>query len=170
MSLNSYLNDDEEIKLRTQISFYGQIGEKGDPRQIGELVLTTRRIIEFTHIKNNIEYRDIPLDKISYIEHKWQGRKMALIIIGAILIAIGAILFIYDLTTIFSHSFITIFILPFYSLLGLILLAIGIPLLIIGLKQFGYLLINNKEWKFMFKGEENIKFVEAFIKQVYFLI
>ena len=170
MSLSSYLNDDEEIKLQTQINFDGQIGEKEDSRKIGDLVLTTRRIIEFTHFKNNIEYRDIPLDKISYIEHEWQGRRMALIIIGAILIAIGAILIIYDLTNIYSYSFNTIFSLPIYFLLGMISLAIGIPLLIIGLKQYGYLLINNKEWKFIFKEEEGINFVKNFIKQVYFLI
>jgi len=158
MTLESYLNENEEIKLQIHTGIGKQLGDKIVNKRIGNLTLTTRRVIHYQKIRNNIEYRDVPIDKISYLEHKWHDRKLVLIIFGGVFMVLGAIFLISMFSSIY------------FILFGLIFLILGIIMLVLGLKQFGYLLINDKEWKFVFKRRDGIRFVEEFIKQIYFLI
>ncbi len=54
-------------------------------------------------------------------------------------------------------------------MLGFFLIIIGIIVLVKGLKQYGYLLINGTDWKFNFNRKEDIKKIEAFIREIYFI-
>ena len=92
-------------------------------------------------------YRDIPLTKITYLETGWHDRNNGLIAVGVVLIILGLIFILYTFG---------------------ILLAIGIYALVKGLKQNGYLLINNELWEFSFENNSANAKIEKFIQNVYF--
>ncbi len=157
MSLNNYLNNQESILFRWKISSKGEIGSSSG-KKVKENILgiTNKRVFHFKKLKGYDRiYRDIPLEKISYIENAWHARNLLLLILSAIFLLIGILscLTLYGLVYLF----------------GPILTIIGIILLLKGLKQYGYLMINGEDWKFQFNRREDIESIESFIKEVYFI-
>ena len=148
MSVNNFLNSQEEIKYKLEI--HGK-----DPAKLSEMVgVTNKRVFHFQALKGNDRiYRDIPLSQVKYLENGWHSINILKLIIGIILIAIGIglLLNIY---------------LIFFSIIPLIP---GIILLMKALKQRGYFLINNDDWKFEFTRKENIGYIEEIIQNIYYL-
>ena len=114
--------------------------------------------------KNDRIYRDIPLQKVSYIENQWHDRRIILLIIGAILLLFGIIMVILSFFVRYTTA------LTSFLIIGIIAMIPSIILLIKGLKQYGYLLINNEDWKFQLFRKEDINQIEHFIQYIYSLI
>ena len=157
MSINNYLNNQESILFRWKIGPKGEIGSaSGKKVKENILGITNKRVFHFKKLKGfDRIYRDIPLKKISYIEKAWHARNLLLLILSAIFLLIGI------------PSCLTLY--GWMLLFGPILVISGIILLIKGLKQYGYLMINGEEWKFQFNRREDIESIESFIKEVYFI-
>ncbi|KKL57992.1 hypothetical protein LCGC14_2229880 [marine sediment metagenome] len=49
------------------------------------------------------------------------------------------------------------------------MIIIIMKILLKGLKQYGYLMINGEDWKFQFNSRKDIESIESFIKEVYFI-
>ena len=148
MSFYEYLNKDEEIKYRLEI-------QDKNPNKIKEIVaVTTKRVFHLQQLKGyNRIYRDIPLSKVKYLENVWHGYNIKLLVISIILFIIG-IAFIMNLYL----WFISIgFFIP------------AIILLVKALKNYGYFLINNNDWKFTFRRRADVKVIEDIIQNIYFL-
>lgn len=157
MSLEKYLNSQESILFRWHIGPKGEVGGPGG-KKIKENILgiTNKRIFHFKKLKGYDRiYRDVPLKKVSYLENAWHNRNFLFLIIGTILLIIGL-------------SFFFMFY-PFFIFIGFVLLIPGIILIVKGLKQYGYLLINGEDWKFLFYSRDDIKSIENFIREVYFI-
>jgi len=157
MSLNNYLNTQESILFRWKIGPKGEIGS-ASRKKVKENILgiTNKRAFHFKKLKGYDRiYRDIPLEKISYIENAWHARNLLFLILSAIFLIIGipSIISFYGLVLLF----------------GPILVIAGIILLLKGLKQYGYLMINGEDWKFKFNRKDDIDSIESFIKEVYFI-
>ncbi|MBA7686890.1 hypothetical protein ES703_95350 [subsurface metagenome] len=157
MSIQNYLNSKESILFRWEIGPKGEIGSTtGKKVKENVLGITNKRIFHFKKLKGYDRiYRDVPLEKISYIENAWHARNKLLLILGTVLLMVGI-----------SLSF-NLYLLVY--LIGPILIIIGIILLVKGLKQYGYLMINGEDWKFNFNSREDIVSIENFIKEVYFI-
>ncbi len=157
MSLTNYLNNQESILFRWEIGPKGEIGTtSGKKVKENILGITNKRIFHFKKLKGYDRiYRDVPLEKIAYIENAWHNRNALLLILGAIFLIVGIGLCFNLYTLIY--------------LVGPILLIVGIVLLVKGLKQYGYLMINGEDWKFYFNRREDIASIENFIKEVYFI-
>lgn len=157
MSIQNYLNSKESILFRWKIGPKGEIGSV-TKKKVKENILgiTNKRVFHFKKLKGYDRiYRDIPLEKVSYIENAWHSRNILLLILGAIFLIIGIGLSVNLYTLIL--------------IIGPILIIIGIILLLKGLKQYGYLMINGEDWKFHFNSREDIESIESFIKEVYFI-
>jgi len=158
MSVNRYLNNKESILFRWEIGPKGELGS-GTQKKVKENILgiTNKRVFHFTKLKGYDRiYRDVPLEKISYIENAWHARNTLLLVIGTIFFIVGLGLCFNLITLVY--------------MIGPILFLIGIILLIKGLKQYGYLMINGEDWKFNFNSKEDIDSIEGFIREVYFII
>jgi len=128
------------------------------------LGITEQRVFHYKSYKKRERfYRDIPLFKIKYLENAWKDINLALVIIGAILCLLGGFFFLLFMINLMYNN-----ILPLFVAVPLII--IGIILLIKGLKQRGYLLINNEKWKFEFRKQSDINKIEEFIRKIYSLI
>ena len=157
MSINKYLNNQESILFRWEIGPKGEFGP-ATKKKVKENILgiTNKRVFHFKKLKGYDRiYRDVPLEKISYIENAWHARNILLLVLGAIILIVGIGLCFNYVTLIF--------------MVGPILLFIGIALLAKGLKQYGYLMINGEDWKFHFNRKEDISSIEDFIREVYFI-
>ncbi len=150
--LENYLNEDEEIERQWPL-------EEGKKTKEHKLVITNKRVIEFEERKRNeIRYRDCPLKNIKNLEHEWHGRNIPLLVLAGIT---------------FIVTWILLFLTGFSFLGWLIsfpLFIIVIILLIKGLKQNGYLLINDEKWKYKFSSESDFNKIKFFIQYVYFII
>ncbi|KKN41894.1 hypothetical protein LCGC14_0718590 [marine sediment metagenome] len=157
MSLKNYLNEQESILFQWKIGPKGEIGSTtGKKVKENILGITNKRVFHFKKLKGYDRiYRDIPLERISYIENAWHARNSLFLILSAILLLIGI------------PSCLTLY--GWMLLFGPVLVIIGIILLLKGLKQYGYLMINGEEWKFQFNRREDIESIESFIKEVYFI-
>ncbi len=157
MSLNNYLNENEKILYQWELGSKGGIGPESEKKiKVNVLGITNKRVFHFKKLKGYDRiYRDVPLAKVSYIENAWHARNL-------ILLSLGAILFVIGLSLAFTSIFTLI--------IGLLLLVIGIILVIKGLKQYGYIMINGEDWKFTFSKREDIKTIEEFIREIYFII
>ncbi|MFX1531604.1 MAG: hypothetical protein ACFFBC_10870 [Promethearchaeota archaeon] len=157
MSIDNYLNTQESILFRWEIGPKGEMSST-TTKKVRENILgiTNRRIFHFKKLKGyDRVYRDVPLEKISYIENAWHNRNILLLILGVIFIIVGLSLSFNLYTLVYA--------------VGPILAIIGIVILIKGLKQYGYLMINGEDWKFHFNKREDIVSIEDFIKEVYFI-
>ncbi|MFX1243244.1 MAG: PH domain-containing protein [Promethearchaeota archaeon] len=141
MSLQNYLNNKESILYGWDLDSKGEIKEeKGEKLKVSRLGVTNKRVFHYKKLKGyDREYRDIPLEKISYIETAWHNRNLLLLILSVI----------------------------FFATIALFI--VGIILLVKGLKQYGYLIINGDDWKFHFKHKEDVSKIEEFIREVYFI-
>ncbi|KKK65406.1 hypothetical protein LCGC14_2974460, partial [marine sediment metagenome] len=145
------------------ILFQWKIGPKGEigsssGKKVKDNILgiTNTRVFHFKKLKGyDRTYRDIPLEKISYIENAWHARNKLRLIISSILLILGIGLSINYYTLVW--------------LIGPIFIIIGIILLLKGLKQYGYLMINGEDWKFQFNRKDDIDSIESFIREVYFI-
>lgn len=148
MSVNNYLNTKEEILYKLEI-------RGKDKRNLSEILgVTNKRVFHFQNLKGYDRiYRDIPLSHVKYLENGWHSINILKLIIGIILILIGVGLLM------------NIYVM-FFSIIPLIP---GIILVIKALKQKGYFLINNNDWKFEFTRKENIQYIEEIIQNIYFL-
>ena len=157
MSIQNYLNSKESILFKWEIGPKGEIGSTtGKKVKENILGITNKRVFHFKKLKGyDREYRDIPLEKISYIENAWHARNILFLILGAIFLIVGIGLSFNLYTLVY--------------MIGPILAIIGIVLLVKGLKQYGYLMINGEDWKFHFNRREDITSIENFIKEVYFI-
>ena len=143
MKLSDFLNSKEEVLFHTKLSKEKETSIKTD-----YLGFTQKRVYHLRKLKrSNRIYRDIPLTEISYLETGWHDKNAALIIVGVLLLVVGLML------------------IPF--ILGLVSM-IGIVLIIKGLKQYGYLMINSEAWFFKFKKWSDINKIEEFIRIIYF--
>ena len=158
MSLNNYLNENEKILYQWELGPKGGIGPETEKKiKVNVLGITNKRVFHFKKLKGYDRiYRDVPLAKVSYIENAWHARNL-------IFLALGAILFIIGLALAFSNIFTVL-------IIGVLLLVIGLILVIKGLKQYGYIMINGEDWKFTFSKREDIKTIEEFIREIYFII
>ncbi|MFX1281495.1 MAG: hypothetical protein ACFFA3_19255, partial [Promethearchaeota archaeon] len=151
-------NNQESILFRWEIGQKGEIGFiKGKKTKENILGITNKRIFHFKKLKGYDRiYRDIPLEKISYIENAWHARNLVFLILGAIFMIVGLGLSFNLYTLVYA--------------IAPILAIIGIVLFVKGLKQYGYLMINGEDWKFHFNKREDIASIEEFVKEVYFII
>lgn len=158
MSLNNYLNENEKILYQWELGPKGGIGpETGKKIKVNVLGITNKRVFHFKKLKGYDRiYRDVPLTKVSYIENAWHARNLLVLILSAIFLIIGIGLSVNYMTLIL--------------MIGPILIIIGIILLVKGLKQYGYIMINGEDWKFTFSKREDIKTIEQFIREIYFII
>ena len=157
MSIQNYLNSKESILFGWEIGPKGEIGS-ATTKKVKENVLgiTNKRVFHFKKLKGYDRiYRDVPLEKISYIENAWHARNILFLILGAIFLIVGIGLSV--------NLYLLIY------MIGPILLIIGIVLVVKGLKQYGYLMINGEDWKFHFNRMEDITKIEEFIREVYFI-
>jgi hypothetical protein len=157
MSVQNYLNDKESILFGWDIGPDGELvtGESKKVK-VNKLGVTNRRVFHYKKLKGyDREYRDIPLEKISYLENAWHARNLLLLVLSGIFLIVGIGLTVNLYTLIY--------------LIGPILLFAGIILLAKGLKQYGYIMINGDDWKFHFKHKEDISKIEEFIREVYFI-
>ncbi len=158
MSLDKYLNEQESILFQWKIGSKGEIGSLTSGKKVKNNILgiTNKRVFHFKKLNGyDRAYRDIPLEKLSYIENAWHSRNRLLLVLSAILLIIGIGLTIYYYTQ-------EIFV-------GPVLIIIGIISLLKGMKQYGYLMINGEDWKFQFNRKDDIDSIESFIKEVYFI-
>ena len=157
MSLNNYLRENETILHQWNIGPKGEIGAKtGKKVKENILGITNKRVFHFKKLKGYDRiYRDVPLSKISYIENAWHARNLMLLVISAIILIIG-------LSVMFTIGY-------FVFMIGTLLIVIGLIILLKGLKQYGYLMINGEDWKFNFNRKEDIKSIEKFIQEIYFI-
>ncbi len=157
MSLNNYLYENETILHQWNIGTKGEISSKmGKKVKENILGITNKRIFHFKKLKGYDRiYRDVPLSKISYIENAWHARNLILLVISAIFLIIG-------LGILVTPGFIG-------PIIGTPLMLIGLIFLLKGLKQYGYLMINGEDWKFNFNRKEDIKSIEKFIQEIYFI-
>ncbi|MHA2128070.1 MAG: hypothetical protein ACW99E_22455 [Promethearchaeota archaeon] len=158
MSFVDYLNENEKVLYHWEIGPKGEIASKiGKKVKTNILGITGKKVFHFKKLKGyDRVYRDVPLKKISYLENAWHARNMLFLILGAILLIVGIGLSFNIYTLVY--------------LIGPILLIAGIVLIIKGLKQYGYLMINGEDWKFNFNRKEDIKKIEQFIQEVYFIV
>jgi len=157
MSIQNYLNSKESILFRWEIGPKGEIGSTtGKKVKENVLGITNKRIFHFKKLKGYDRiYRDVPLEKISYIENAWHARNILFLILGAIFLIVGIGLSVNLYTLIY--------------MIGPILIIVGIISLVKGLKQYGYLMINGEDWKFRFKRKEDINKIEEFIREIYYI-
>ncbi|KKN08933.1 hypothetical protein LCGC14_1051590 [marine sediment metagenome] len=157
MSLNNYLRENETILHQWNIGPKGEIGAKtGKKVKENILGITNKRVFHFKKLKGYDRiYRDVPLSKISYIENAWHARNLILLVISAIFLIIG-------LGILVTPGFVG-------PIIGTPLMLIGLVFLLKGLKQYGYLMINGEDWKFNFNRKEDIKSIEKFIQEIYFI-
>ncbi len=157
MSLNNYLYENETILHQWNIGTKGEISSKtGKKVKENILGITNKRVFHFKKLKGYDRiYRDVPLSKISYIENAWHARNLMLLVISAIILIIG-------LSVMFTIGY-------FVFMIGTLLIVIGLIILLKGLKQYGYLMINGEDWKFNFGRKEDIKSIEKFIQEIYFI-
>ena len=157
MSLNNYLYENETILHQWHIGPKGEIGTKtGKKVKENILGITNKRVFHFKKLKGyDRVYRDMPLSKISYIENAWHARNLLLLVISAIFLIIGLIIMV-------SSGYIG-------PIIGTLIMLIGLIILLKGLKQYGYLMINGEDWKFNFNRKEDIKSIEKFIQEIYFI-
>lgn len=148
MSINNYLNPQEDILYKLEI-------RGKDKATLSEMVgVTNKRVFHFQNLKKYDRiYRDIPLSQVKYLENAWHSINILKLILGIILLVIGV-------------GFLLNRFLMFFSIIPFIL---GIILIIKALKQKGYFLINNDDWKFKFKRREDIQIIEEIIKNIYYL-
>ncbi len=158
MSYQNYLNQGED-----PIYLWRIIGT--DESVIKNVLgVTEKRVFHYRSYKKRERfYRDIPLFKIKHLENVWKDMNLALVIVGAIVCLLGGLFVL-----LFMFNLIYVNILPLFFAVPLIIL--GIILVIKGLKQHGYLLINDEKWKFEFRKQSDINKIEDFIRQVYILI
>jgi len=163
MSVENYLNEQEEIKYKWDLV------DKEDPTKRNILGITNKRVFHFKTYKRERTYRDVPLDKIEYIENKWLGRHKLKLVFGIIFLIVGVIFIFYAFQ--FLTGLYPVFpLFLIFVIIGIILSVIGIKLLINGLKQYGYLMINRDRWKFQFSKSSDITKIEDFISTVYFIL
>ena len=157
MSIQNYLNSKESILFKWEIGPKGEIGSTtGKKAKENILGITNKRVFHFKKLKGyDRVYRDVPLEKISYIENAWHARNILFLILGAIFLIVGIGLSV--------NLYILIY------MIGPILIIVGIISLVKGLKQYGYLMINGEDWKFRFKRKEDINKIEEFIREIYFI-
>lgn len=148
MSVNNYLNPQEEILYKLEI-------RGKDKATLSEMVgVTNKRVFHFQNLKKYDRiYRDIPLSQVKYLENAWHSINFLKLILGIILLVIGVGFLLNRFLMFFS-------IIPFIP---------GIILIIKALKQKGYFLINNDDWKFKFRRREDIQNIEEIIKNIYYL-
>jgi len=148
MSVNNYLNPQEDILYKLEI-------RGKDKATLSEMVgVTNKRVFHFQNLKKYDRiYRDIPLSQVKYLENAWHSINLLKLILGIILLVIGVGFLLNRFLMFFS-------IIPFIP---------GIILIIKALKQKGYFLINNDDWKFKFKRREDIQNIEEIIKNIYYL-
>ena len=146
MSFYDYLNPEEEVKHKFEIRVE-------DPSKMKEVVgMTKKRVFHFQQLKGYDRiYRDIPLSKVKYLETVWHGYNIKLLVVAIILFIIG-IVFVTNL---------------WFVSIGVFIFAI--ILLVKALKNYGYFLINNDDWKFHFKRRDDLKLVEQIIQDIYYL-
>ncbi len=157
MSIENYLNNQESILFKWEIGPKGEISSVTQKKVKQNILgITNKRIFHFKKLKGYDRiYRDIPLTKISYIENAWHARNKLFLILGAIFLTVGIALSVNLSTLVY--------------LIGPILIIIGIVLLVKGLKQYGYIMINGDDWKFHFNRRDDIRKIEEFIQEVYFI-
>ncbi len=156
MKYSDYLPTTEEIKLEISV-------EKGEITTTQNTFgFTNRRVFWFKKMKGqNMEYRDMPLEKVSNIENFWHSRNYLKIFVGLILVFISFGFFYFGLM------------IPYILwILAVILIIIGIILILNGLKQYGNFNIIGimKTWEFQFRKRENIEKLQQFIKSIYYII
>jgi len=153
MSISDYISSNEIIISHISV-------EMNDSSVLENTFgVTAKKVFWFKKLKHqNVEYRDIPLEKISSIENYWHNRQIGKIIFGISLIIIALVLSIY---------------LGFFGLILLIpLFIIGIVLIIKGLKQYGQFNVIGIQntWGFQFRRKEDIRRIQQFIRSIYHII
>ena len=167
MSEVDYLDDGEPIL------FQWSIRETETEMNRNVLGVTKRRVFHFKRYGRDWTYRDMPLEKITFLENGWHGKSIILIIIGIIGVILGIILFFLSFIP-YQVTSMLIYFDPFTQLLlfigGIILLIAGIITIIKGIKEYGYILINSVKWKFDFKRSKDIIKIQKMIKIIYSLL
>ncbi|MHA1148020.1 MAG: hypothetical protein ACTSR8_07210 [Promethearchaeota archaeon] len=143
ISIENYIGPNEDILFRLKIR------EKGDKKIKSNILgVTKNRIFHFTNLKGYDRiYREIPVDKITYIENQWHDKNKILLAIGAILLLVGFI--------------------ALFFIIGIVFLIAGIILIVKSMKQYGLLTINNEDWTFKFYDREAIRQIEVLIENFY---
>lgn len=153
MSISDYISPNETIISHISV-------ETNDSSVLESTFgVTAKKIFWFKKLKDhNIEYRDMPLEKITSIENYWHNRHIGKIILGISLVIIAFGLFIYF---------------GFFSLIILFpLFIIGIVLIRKGLKQYGQFNVIGiqKIWEFQFRRKEETRRIQQFIRSIYHII